>query len=77
MASVHFWTEAPESFIASTYCRVEAIKLSGHVILYTIKKFNPNFINILIYYYLFFYLLALSFEYKERTLLDICILPLL
>ena len=32
MASVHFWTEAPESFIASTYCGVEAIKLSGHVI---------------------------------------------
>ena len=32
MASIHFWTEAPESFIASTYCGVEAIKLSGHVI---------------------------------------------
>ena len=33
MASVHFWTEAPESFIASTYCGVEAIKLSRQVIL--------------------------------------------
>ena len=32
MASVHFWTEAPESFIAPTYCGVEAIKLSGRVI---------------------------------------------
>ena len=32
MASVHFWTEAPESFIAATYCGVEAIKLSGRVL---------------------------------------------
>ena len=32
MTFVHFWTEAPESFIASTCCGVEAIKLSGHVI---------------------------------------------
>ena len=32
MESVHFWTEAPESFTASTYCGVEAIKLSGRVI---------------------------------------------
>ena len=32
MASVHIWTEAPESFIVSTYCGVEAIKLSGLVI---------------------------------------------
>ena len=38
MASVHFWPEAPESFIASTYCGVEAIKLSGHVI----NKFKTN-----------------------------------
>ena len=34
MASVHFWTVAPESFIAPTFCGVEAIKLSGHVIIY-------------------------------------------
>jgi len=34
MASVHFWTEAPESFIVSSYDWDEAIKLSGHVILY-------------------------------------------
>ena len=34
MVSVHFWTEAPESFIAPTYCGVEAIKLSGLVIKY-------------------------------------------
>ena len=33
MESVHFWTEAPESFTASTYCGVEAIKLSGRVII--------------------------------------------
>ena len=32
MASVHFWTEARESFIAPTYCGVEAIKLSGRAI---------------------------------------------
>ena len=38
MASVHFWTVAPESFIAPTFCGVEAIKLSGHVILSKIKE---------------------------------------
>ena len=32
MASVHFWTEASESFIAPAYCGAEAIKLSGRVI---------------------------------------------
>ena len=38
MASVHFWTEAPESFIAQTYWGVEAIKLSGHVIINSVHK---------------------------------------
>ena len=38
MASVHFWTVAPESFIAPTFCGVEAIKLSGHVILKLLSK---------------------------------------
>ena len=37
MASVHFWTVAPERFIAPTFFGVEAIKLSGHVIT-TIKN---------------------------------------
>lgn len=32
MESVHFWTEASESFIAPAYCEAEAIKLSGRVI---------------------------------------------
>ena len=39
MASVHFWTEAQESFIAATYCGVEAIKLSGRVIIVLYKLF--------------------------------------
>ena len=38
MVSVHFWTEAPESFIAPTYCGVEAIKLSGLVIIFNFIK---------------------------------------
>ena len=44
MTSFHFWTEAPKSFIAPTYFRVEAIKLSGRVI----GKYIEYFLTIIL-----------------------------
>ena len=40
MESVHFWTITPESLIAPTYRRLEAIKLSGRVIIRINLKFS-------------------------------------
>ena len=45
MESVHFWTEMPKSFIAPTYIRFEAIKLSGLVIILQMNFYLIHFLN--------------------------------